>query len=257
MISEMWREMKDYLKIEAKTTVEAGKEIPKPAAVSITVINKASNGLSNPRIVFDGVTLRIGIPERMTSKNLGTLSPSQSASFSYECTAAEVLDVQYDVTANINTQEFFKVTHGPLTPSWDGRFPVVTYVQVVRGADIHRWLQHIIRNLPTLDANTTLEQVEERRKNLQKTLPEIQQARDRLVRAVGLVEQRNRERTINHVRAVERYLEETRRAVDQLQAALGKGRFGEFENIQREAKRRLESRAEELDTLTVEMEKSV
>jgi len=115
-LSELWKELKDRLRVGYETTFLGDGANEPTVRVSFSVTNiSGPMGPDQPEITFEQVVLKVGTPPKWQSYDLGTLASQQSVTCIHQCPLAELPDLEYDLGGNINPQEFFRaVWHSPI-----------------------------------------------------------------------------------------------------------------------------------------------
>lgn len=155
---ELWKELKGRLKVEYQTSFVGDGAGGPTVAVVFSVTNVSGPPTHDePDIVFEHVVLRVGVPPRWQSYELGTLVGQQTERRGYQCSLAELPDLEYDVVGEINPKAFFRTVWHSQVRALRATFPASAYLSMLEHLQLHRWRDVLLPSLSAPTSRTTLE----------------------------------------------------------------------------------------------------
>lgn len=216
---ELWRSLRDQLKVEVQYEVHEASD--PPVSIHFTITNAAHGEISDsPRILFENVLLRVGVPPDFHLHEVGSLAPEESASYEHRCRYSDLPEVKYDIEGTVSPEEFFRVRRASSLPNAHPQLTSVAYLQVFNEMMIHGWLDSTIKLFPVPGADTTLGEMQSLAGSLDKPASEVRDAQSRLSRLSAFVRRQDREAVSSHTNIVESYLRSTTQGMGQLRQLL-------------------------------------
>ena len=215
---DMWRTLRDYLKVEIETDAREVDDKDAPVTVRFTVTNSA--GLPNidtPEIVFEDVVLTSRTPAGSQEINLGSLDPEQSASHDVEMPFTDLMDMEYDVNGTVSPKAFLGVRRTGRAPGDSVSITIPAYLQMFEDLAVHQWLETTIREFPIPGPETTLAELTRLAEPLGQARADIQETKLSLTRIAGLVARQERKGIARLHRIVGEYLRNTTQGIAQIQ----------------------------------------
>ena len=258
---DWFRELNTYLTVAVDYEHHASRpDLNQTVTVRFTVTNSASppqpGGATEIR--FDDVSLNVGISPEMQRIDIGTLGPQESSVATLEAELADLSEIKYDVSGDISTEAFFRITpieSAPL-PGEPANLPPRAYLRIFEDINVHRWLNSTIKEFPLPGPDTTLSQLTALAASLDETIADIRHTGDRLQRFSGFVSRENREAreaVSQHRNHVDVYLRETVQGIASLKQAISSSDVRQIESAVEHESERLEQSAGQMDRATEEL----
>lgn len=215
---ELWGTLRDQLKVQVRYEVQETSD--PPVSIHFTITNARSESSDSPRILFEKVVLRVGVPPDFHLHEVGSLAPEESASYEHHCAYSDLPDLEYEIEGSVSPEEFFRVRRASSLPNDPPQLTLVAYLQVFNEMMIHGWLDSTIKLFPVPGADTTLGEMQSLAGSLDKTASEVRDAQSRLGRLSAFIRRQDREAVSQHMNIVESYLQSTTQGMGQLRQLL-------------------------------------
>ena len=110
---ELWQSLQNYLTIDAYADVPPDAQPNTPVMVKVTVTNTAPSADDQPKVVFEGVGLKVREKRRrgfLLGRQLGRrLQSGQSITTEVRCDVFQLPNLELQVEARVSHRNFFGV----------------------------------------------------------------------------------------------------------------------------------------------------
>ena len=214
---DMWRTLRDYLKVEIETDTHEVNDKDAPVTVKFTVTNSTGPPkIDTPEIVFEDVVLTVRTSAGSQEIALGSFDPEQSATHDMEMPFTALMDMEYDVNGTVSPTAFMGVRRTGRVSNDAVSITIPAYLQMFEDMAVHQWLESTVREFPVPGADTTLGELSRLGEPLGQAIMEIRDTEARIQKIAGLVERRQRERIARLQTIVGEYLRETSQGISQI-----------------------------------------
>lgn len=248
MPEELWRSLRERLKIQVE--YEIGESSQLPVSIKFTVTNSAHEALDTPRIVFENVILNVRGSDGLTSQELGTLAPQESATYEHRCSYDDLIDLDYYLDGSVSPEVFYTMHWAGKVSTDEAGIPPSAYIVVFNGMKIHQWLESTIQPFPIPGPNTTLGDMQILAASLEDTIMEIRATEERLSRLTHFILPRDRDTIYQHVNSVKAYIQSTIQGLSRMRQHLISPNPGQISAEVQHLVSSLENEAERVNAAT-------
>ena len=255
-MAELWGELHGYIRLEfdARDYGSSNSDARSDTSVlaKLTVTNTSHPGIQ-PDIVFEEVTLHLGVPPNWQEIRLGSLHPGESKTHERQIRLSELTHLQYEFTGTLSPKAFFSQSRNGMFPGSGIAISLESYIHLYNDIDVHRWLRNTLQDFHMPGPDSTLSDIQSLSSSLEQPVNEVREAQEQLKRIGTFVDggQRiTREAVTEHQNLVHPYLEEVARAISQLRQALRNPNIQQLEAQIQQTIARLSDQADRLDKAT-------
>jgi len=220
-IKETWQILSNYLWVSVDVVQDDSDKAKAPVVVQFTVTNNAPCSADFPEIVFENVELTVSLTTGTQTEKVQSLACGES--FNYECTCkyGELMGMTYSINGTVSPKHFFKVhSEGNRIPGGNGLPTLALYLEVLDEIQIHKWIESPIKSMPIPGPDTTLAQLEQCKQDFRTAQREINEAGQQLQDSLRFVDDKHRQKVLEHKKLVVEYLNQIKKGCGSLQQML-------------------------------------
>ena len=211
----LWEDIRNYLVVSTEVAEEAPIKSDLPLIITFKVTNVAQSEPDRPDIIFEEVTLKVGVPPDWTYERTTNLTGGQSFEYRHRCNYSQLTKVQYNIEAKLSLRSLLQVRQGQRTVSATrATLTVESYVGFLKEANIYRWAGEVIKKVTVPGPSTTLANLDAQKALLNKTMQEIQETGNNLQGIILFITKN--ERILQHKKMVDEYFRRAKEGLGRL-----------------------------------------
>jgi len=169
----------------------------------------------HPEIVFEEVTLKVGVPPDWHIERANNLGEKKSFEYLYPCRYSDLTKIQYNVEGKLSPISLLHVIKQPRNvPTSRDSLTLGSYLGYLKEVNINKWSAEISYNIKAPSPQTTMAEISSQKDFLNRTIQEIEDVGKTLQVIIGFLV-RN-EKIIQHKTSVDGYLKFVREGCGRL-----------------------------------------
>lgn len=219
-LAGIWEDLNENLIVSVQTREDAATDPLLPLVTSFTVTNGANQSEATPDILYDEVSLTVGVPPDLHVVEHKNLAGGESFSYEHRSPYSDLGRIVFDVAGVVSPLTLLQVRRAKRSvPPGKANLSMTSFAEVLRSMDLHRWLKGTIASLVIPSSDTTLSEIEAEQDRLRAAAKEISDTRKQLESVSSFISRPkdDQRRSYNeHAKLVQDYLTRTAQACAEL-----------------------------------------
>lgn len=219
----IWEDLNKYLLVDIETKIDNSTGAQLPLITRFIVTNGAALHEGKPEIYFDEVELTVGIPPNMHVNKHNDLASGDSFTYEHRGKYSDLGKIVYSISSKVSPSHLLQVKRATSdVPSREASLSIVSYVEVLKDINIHKWLKDIIEKvqIPESNAEAAIEAQQERLRNTTQEIGTANKQLENINKFITRSSDTERAKMNKHTQLLKKYLTNTSRACSELRQML-------------------------------------
>jgi hypothetical protein len=220
----IWEDLNTHLVVDVDTHEDTSSGAELPLVTKFTVTNTSSKSVSTPEILFEEVTLKVGVPPELHVEKHNNLAGGESFSYEHRSRYGDLGKITYTIDGKVSPSHLLQVKRPESSiPHRVASLSISSYVNVLKDIDIRKWIKDPIEEMLVPSSDTTDAEIKAQQNRFNDAKKEINDARKQLENIYGFIIRQTdteKHKVSAHKTLLDKYLTNISQACDELSEML-------------------------------------